>query len=65
VVWRLVSARPTVGDEESLVARGHKVAGLPVGTVTDLIACVSPNSTSNSSSRPVHIPKVYTPARRV
>jgi cell shape-determining protein MreC len=27
---------PTVADEESLVAGGHKVAGLPVGSVTDL-----------------------------
>jgi len=26
----------TVADEEGLVARGHEVAGLPVGSVTDL-----------------------------
>jgi hypothetical protein len=31
----------TVADEESLVAGGHEVAGLPVGSVTDLIALVS------------------------
>jgi hypothetical protein len=37
----------TVGNEESLVAGGHKVAGLAVGSVTDLIVCVSPSTTAN------------------
>jgi hypothetical protein len=34
----------TVADKESLVAGGHEVAGLPVGSVTDLVAIVSPCS---------------------
>jgi hypothetical protein len=37
----------TVGNEESLVAGGHKVAGLAVGSVTDLIVCVSPSPNAN------------------
>ena len=38
------SASRTVGDEESLVAGGHQVAGLLVGSVTDLSHSVSPDS---------------------
>jgi hypothetical protein len=43
--WNIVSFRPclgfgsgdrTVADEEGLVAGGHQVAGLPVGSVSDL-----------------------------
>lgn len=35
----------TVVDDESLVAGGHQVAGLPVGSVTDLCRNVSPRPT--------------------
>jgi hypothetical protein len=43
--WNIISFRSslgcgsgdrTVADEEGLVAGGHQVAGLPVGSVTDL-----------------------------
>jgi hypothetical protein len=37
------------------VARGHEVTGLPVGSVTDLIALVSPNSDSIGASPSVCI----------
>jgi hypothetical protein len=37
------------------VAGGHEVAGLPVGSVTDLMPCVSPNSKCSSVAYPIHI----------
>jgi hypothetical protein len=42
-------AARTVGDEESLVAGGHQVAGLLVGSVTDLSHSVSPDSRCDCS----------------
>ena len=62
--------RHTVVDEESLVAAGHKVAGLLVGAITNLCrdasAMVSCDKIfPNLSSHTIVIPSLSTPWRVV
>jgi hypothetical protein len=53
----------TIGDEESLVAAGHQVAGFPVRSVTDLCRLVSPRTSQVPPASPASLKRIAIPSK--